>query len=309
MVTNPYKTISPLSVPADELVSWSQNSLRFFLAKSLIRRLPRGKGWCARLLGRTWLRNMKASIATEHGARLAIDPTNLDVYTTIAICLEQDIQWDVLHTCLNVLQPGDVCYDIGANAGSLTIDVAYALRNQNVRFIAFEPQTSLAQTLMISAVLNHLDLVDVYPILLGDEVGEQTLYIPAHSIHASLVTRSSHAQRVTCMQATIDYLVSSGQIPPPDVIKIDVEGAELAVIRGAQQTISEYMPIIIFEADINMQRFDYTLADIIDQLQHYNVRTVHGMRDIATMKAEDLEMYGDYIALPKNGKKDYLLQG
>ena len=45
----------------------------------------------------------------------------------------------------------------------------------------------------------------------------------------------------------IDELVSSGELPPPTVVKIDVEGAELAVLEGMRETIGAHRPAIICE--------------------------------------------------------------
>ena len=49
----------------------------------------------------------------------------------------------------------------------------------------------------------------------------------------------------TVMTVSLDWLAS--RIPPPDVLKIDVEGAELAVFHGAQKLLKEKRPILIFE--------------------------------------------------------------
>ncbi len=65
---------------------------------------------------------------------------------------------------------------------------------------------------------------------------------------------------------TVDSLISAGEIEAPDVIKIDVEGAEMKVFEGARQTLRMNNPSVIFEADENMVRFGLEVQDIFDSL-------------------------------------------
>lgn len=66
--------------------------------------------------------------------------------------------------------------------------------------------------------------------------------------------------------ARIDTLVKTRHIPAPSVIKIDVEGGELAAFRGASETIHRHQPHIVFESDENTSRFGYTRRDLFDFL-------------------------------------------
>jgi hypothetical protein len=104
-------------------------------------------------------------------------------------------------------------------------------------------------------------------VLLGDESGDGELYIPSSSIHASIVARGDHAQRLACAKTTIDAEVARGALPPPDVIKMDVEGAERSVVRGALETIARHEPCIVFESDVNQDRFGYSRADLCGELR------------------------------------------
>ena len=57
-------------------------------------------------------------------------------------------------------------------------------------------------------------------------------------------------------------VVAAGDIPPPNVIKIDVEGGELAAFRGAESTLRRHQPQIVFESDENTPRFGYTRREM-----------------------------------------------
>jgi FkbM family methyltransferase len=264
--------LRPTEPDAKALGAWSEREpLTFLLARLWAQHMPRGKGWVARWIGRNLAGSTRYAMRTKSGALLAVDPQNLDFYIALTV---RDWEPSVLNTVKAVLRPRDVFYDIGANAGYLTIEAAAGAGGElDVR--AFEPQPSLAQAAAVSAKLNGFSRVHVYEVLLGDRQSEVQFFVPAQGVHASLIARGPgdrptagsnrvqvHRRRMT----TIDEQVANGSIPPPDVIKIDVEGAELIVFRGARKTIESAQPYIIFEADDNMRRFGNRLSDLMDCL-------------------------------------------
>jgi FkbM family methyltransferase len=292
-------------VDPDEVQKWTNSTdVRFSSAVFLARYMPRGKGWFPRFIGRKFCQNMKIAISTASGAELAVRSPHLDIYTSMIL---KGGTWEqrVLDACLNVIQPGDIFYDIGANAGYMSIEVANHFKN-DVRVVAFEPQTSLAHSIAVSAHLNSFPNIDVYAIMLGSEEGTVELFIPTSSIHASSVSRAAEAECIQCPCTSLDRLVLEKIIPPPNVIKIDVEGGELDVFRGARQVISQYAPTIIFEADDNMERFDYTRKDIIEELTHSHDYSFYAIGkeaqvyiEMNSLNIEDMR-YSELIALPND---------
>jgi FkbM family methyltransferase len=139
-----------------------------------------------------------------------------------------------------------------------------ALHRDRVTVIAFEPQPALARAVARSAQLNGLTNVSVFEVLVGAREGEADLFLTSHSLHASMVPRERGARRLPRSVATIDGMVRSGRIPPPDVMKLDVEGAEVEVLSGAMETISARRPSLIFEANENMARFGHTVRDLVE---------------------------------------------
>ena len=173
--------------------------------------------------------------------------------------------WDegVFEACSAMLSDGSVFYDIGANVGYMGIELA-ALHRDRATVIAFEPQPELARAVARSARLNDLTRVVVFDVMLGDSEGESDLFLTSHSLHASMVPRERRARRLPRSVATIDGMVRSGSIPPPDVMKLDVEGAELRVLSGARNTLTTRRPGIVFEANENMARFGHTVRDLVE---------------------------------------------
>jgi FkbM family methyltransferase len=266
-MSNPQSSeIRPLTVDETDLANWGErSSWQFKLSRFWVRHIPRGKGWFPRQIGRHFGSALRDTIRTASGARLAIDPASLDMYCSIE---NQAGLWDaeVLDVCCRFLKPGGVFYDIGANVGLMAVEVAKRFADQ-VRIFSFEPQPSLARTLAISAKLNDFSNLQVFSIMLGKEPGAARLFIPSHSIHASAISREVGAGSINCPVGTIDQLVADGTLAPPDVIKIDVEGGEFDVFRGAQKTIAEHRPAITFESDENANRFGYTRKELCEFLR------------------------------------------
>jgi FkbM family methyltransferase len=277
--------------------------LTFRCACGWMKYAPRAKSWVPRRIGRTIGREMSCAIRTRAGARLVVDPLNLDFYCQVQL---HNGVWeaDVLDACLRVTQPGDIFFDIGANAGIVTVDLARTF-GENVAIHAFEPQPTLARTLASSIALNEFTRVHLHRVLLGDTPGEADLYVADHAIHSSLVPREAGATRLTCRMETIDRLVADGSLPAPTVIKLDVEGAEFRVLRGARQTFRAKPPVIVFEADDNMARFGYTHRDLFGLLREFADYTFHRISGAAWVPLNSLDeaALGDYIALPPSWRR------
>ncbi|MBB3206293.1 FkbM family methyltransferase [Rhodopirellula rubra] len=250
----------------ESMNDWS-TSRPFFarIAQRLNRWLPRGKGAVPRWIGRCFGKDWKFFIQTDSGCHLAVDPGNLDLFVTI----QNEGAWEpwVRQACILAVGQSDVFLDVGANAGTISNEVGRA--RSNARIYSFEPQPDMARLVALSATKNGLSNITVFEAAVGDHCGTVILHKPAHTLHASTKSVSTgHEERIECPLITIDAMVASGQLPPPDVVKIDVEGGELDVLKGAEQTLQENMPIVIFEANENCERYGYTRSELIRTLRN-----------------------------------------
>lgn len=265
--------------------------------------VPRGKGAFPRLLGRTLGRFVSSYyVTTKYGAYLAIEPSSLDIYTHL---INHEGTWNehVFDACKAFMRKGDVFYDIGANIGYMSVEMAKLYEGQ-VTIISFEPQPLLAHAIAVSSKLNDFDKVYVFDVMVGARQGEADLYIGSHSIHASSVAREKNSKRLKRQVVTVDSMVAAGCIPPPGTVKIDIEGGELSALLGARNTIARHHPCIIFESDTNMDRFEYSRKDIIElinQIAPYNFFFITGTEcSLLRLNNENLSLdYTDILAMPR----------
>jgi FkbM family methyltransferase len=269
--------LAPIAVSEEDIRQWPDGRPRLFdLGCQIVRYMPRGKGWLPRQMGRWLGGRLRGVLRTAHDARLAIDTRNLDVYTAYA--LEPVLsEADVIDACRAVLNPDDVLYDVGANAGVVFLELTALLRGR-LRTIAFEPQPSVARAAAVSAALNGFGDVTVYRALVGPESGCGTLFISTGSAQASVKAVGPGDERVDAPMVSLDDFLAASGAPPPTLIKVDVEGAELDVFRGAAGLIRAHRPYLVFETfPQHMARFGYGREDLLRYL-----RSVGGYRFYAT---------------------------
>jgi len=198
-------------------------------------------------MGRIGARWIHHAMITRHGAKLPILPGTLDVFVTMAK-QNSSLDYWVFRGIERILPENGVVYDIGANVGYLAVELAHKHAQDGVRVVAFEPNGELVPGIRKALDLNGLHNLQVMEMALGAEQGEVSFSVMPHSIHSSVISGQERAKSVVRVpQETIDHLVGDGTIPAPNVMKIDVEGYEYAVLQGARKTISRYKPAIVFE--------------------------------------------------------------
>lgn len=138
----------------------------------------------------------------------------------------------------SVVRPGMVCWDIGANAGFYTLLFA-ELVGSNGHVYSFEPAPLNVQHLARHVEMNACSNVGIFPCAVGDVDGEVSFDLGPDA-HMGKIDENGQL-RVSCRK--IATLLSENQLLPPDVIKIDVEGAEADVLRGAEGLLDR-RPII-----------------------------------------------------------------
>jgi FkbM family methyltransferase len=165
----------------------------------------------------------------------------------------------------NLLKPGMVFVDIGANIGYFTL-VAARRVGPTGRVLAVEPEPYNFQLLQRNVGVNDLANVELANVALGDRQGSAALYCsPQNFGDHRLYDGASEQRRATEVQVrTLDGLVKARQLGAVDVIKMDVQGYENRVIAGMASTLAaspralvltEFWPYGIRQAGEDPQEF------------------------------------------------------
>ena len=147
---------------------------------------------------------------------------------------------DLLIAASRFLKPGDLVLDIGANIGNHTVFFAGAL---GCRVIAFEPNPDASNLLAANVRANELqDLVEIETIGLGARKSAAEVQSDvAHNLGAAHLELSKRGE------IAVKRLDSIRLPAPPALFKIDVEGMEVDVFKGALKTIEKHKPVICCE--------------------------------------------------------------
>lgn len=151
----------------------------------------------------------------------------------------------------SLLKPGMVFYDVGANIGFFTI-IAANIVGPNGKVYAFEPLLENTEVVRHNVSINHFPQVQVFQKAVTSTSGKERLFIAGFSGGSALETGDKPPDligEINVETVSIDDLVRGEVIQAPDVVKIDVEGAEVNVLEGMRDTIQKHRPVVIYEID------------------------------------------------------------
>ena len=166
---------------------------------------------------------------------------------------------------------GSTFIDVGAHVGLYTL-VASRWVGENGHVYSFEPSSREITALNRNIELNGLANVTVTKAALHERGGTAVLHV-ADSHHGGQNTLADSFAYGSVRQATeesvtliaLDELWRRGEIRRPGVIKIDAEGSELHVLRGAAALLREARPAVVFEVNQALLMASGTSADEVDQ--------------------------------------------
>jgi FkbM family methyltransferase len=171
----------------------------------------------------------------------------------------------------------ETVWDVGAHVGTFTIRSLFDTRVAEVH--SFEPNPLVYSKLNRNVSLNAVGLGKsfLHEIALGSEPGGRDLYHgPLQNTGlSSLMTKPTGiATQVQCV--SVDQLVFEGGVKAPTLMKIDVEGSEYDVLRGARQSFLKAPPkaiVIEVEVDPEGKWLDRRLAEYVDETS-YSIRHI-----------------------------------
>ena len=147
----------------------------------------------------------------------------------------RDYESHVIGFCVMISDMGKVFVDVGACVGKYTIPMS---KNYH-KVVAIEPNPKNLEFLKKNVEINNCDNVEIHEVAVSDKEGKTKLLLSGAQ---SKIGVESRKNTITVDTKTLDNLIGKA-----DVIKIDVEGAELQVVMGAKRLIKECKPVFVIE--------------------------------------------------------------
>lgn len=220
--------------------------------------------------GSAWLRRQDVTISHGIGVGLRFNAGGAN--PGYALGTSEPLVQDTLK---DLVKSGMVVYDIGANVGFFTVLLGRLVGARGAVY-AFEPVAETAKATRHNAELNGFAHVTVIAAAVGRQQGTVKLALREESTWAKFADEKSTGPTMEVPLVAIDGLVDDGTIKPPQLIKIDVEGAELEVIEGMRRTLAAHRPIILCEMHGKNEAF----AKLMEEL-NYEVRAVETNEPLA----------------------------
>ncbi|AGX88347.1 FkbM family methyltransferase [Candidatus Symbiobacter mobilis] len=216
-------------------------------------------------------------VQTIHGTKYFIDPTDEIMAPQLVVYR----QWepDLSTFMVNSTTPDTIFLDVGANFGYFTCLVGSRIGSQgNGCVIAAEPNPLMQRLLQKNTKINwSMAPIELHNCAVTEQEGFAEFAIPHdRAANASLVssTTQNSDERLIVRSVTLDQLAAGRKV---DLIKIDVEGFETAVLRGSSETImrSPNIIIIIEWSLQQMREAGFTACNMIELLKQYKLHAFH----------------------------------
>lgn len=196
------------------------------------------------------------------GCRMLVRPQE-EVGRSVAL---GEFETDDLQHFMSAIGKTDIVFDIGANIGAYCVPIGMARPDAQVH--AFEPIDLNGSLIQVSLHLNRLHNVRLVRKCVSDRAGRVEFSLAEDSAYSSMVDtgRKAELQRFTCEAVPLDqYCAEQGDIHP-DIVKIDVEGAELKVLHGAERLLADRAKrprlLLIELYDQNLAAFGTSIGEV-----------------------------------------------
>jgi len=288
-------------MPDSRLKSALRGLFRWYLSKFPLRD---GKAyWYERLHARLTPPDRYAVVRLDKGFVMNLDladPEQLKVY--FYGHYHERYEADLVQ---RLLTGDEVFWDVGANVGYFTLVAATAL-NQRGGIVAFEPGKNAYARLTENLALNAYRNIRTFPVAVTDREGEAVLHLAgdiADSSASLYPAAQAQAGQEVCRTVALDQVLRSEGLRPPDLIKLDAEGAELAVLQGAQRLLADSPPLWLMEMEEKtLQAAGASKAAVAQCLAGYGYRAAHlakgrwhAAADLAAVKGRNIFWFNPNI--------------
>lgn len=240
------------------------------------------------------------AVVTYDRGYIHIDTGRLHEYE---ILFHHDYEPAIAELIRRTVHDGDVCIDIGANIGSLTLVMAHAA-GASGKVIAVEPNPHIAERLKANIDLNRLGNCLVIQAAVSDRRGSATLHVaPKDAFHQG----KSSLRPVQGLQEEIFVETIRGEDLGREIgpgrcvfIKIDVEGHDFVVLRELSDILETHRPHVVFEYDRqSWQSHGAEARQALEYLARFEYAVYCIKNDIIFPLAGDLPLNCDILGVPK----------
>lgn len=181
---------------------------------------------------------------------------------------------ETIDRVLAKIKPGDVFYDIGSCVGLYSIHAAIC----GAEVIAFEPDPMYRKRLKRNIKINKLrKSIQVLEWAVSDQQGGIVLYTDGLDGNSPSLRQVGSRGKAMVKTDTIDRAIGNGQIPSPNVIKMDIEGAEVLALRGMNNLLNSTdaprFLFIEFHPEF-LPDYDSSFEDCRELVESYGYREV-----------------------------------
>jgi FkbM family methyltransferase len=232
-------------VPAIVLMGWAPAGVRTRIAFAWLRSHGEVPGWLNDWAGPP----VPIWYEMQPGVRMFLDPSDMGPAMILSSGEYEPASMAMLKEHLG---PGKTFVDVGANFGVYSLVMA----RTGARVVAVEPNPESVERLRRN-VMESGALVQIVPVAAGDKPGTMTLYVAPgfNTGETSLSDKNAGNDgpvqgKYEVQVETLDTILGAWMDVPPDrvdAIKIDVEGAELMVLRGARGILERWHPMLLVE--------------------------------------------------------------
>ena len=185
--------------------------------------------------------------------------------------LLSDFEQDNFQLIKKITKKGWKVIDVGANIGLYALTFAKLIGENEGIVFAFEPSDEAFFRINQNIKLNNFKNIKAYKLGVSNEIGETDFYMTEDDAYNSLgktpMKRIIEKRNIPII--TLDKFIEDNNIDEINILKIDTEGADYLVLRGATKLLeNKNPPIILCEYNkITQSGYDYRLDDLIDFLE------------------------------------------
>lgn len=140
---------------------------------------------------------------------------------------------------LAMIEPGDVVWDVGSNMGLYSLFASHFAGTIGT-ICAFEPEPLAFKRLKINCKLNSATNITPVRVALSDQVGGAVIYSSNRDLGKSTLRQSELITTPSLIEVTTgEHIVAQGVAPAPNVLKLDVEGAEYGALNGMRSLLAD----------------------------------------------------------------------